>query len=174
MLTSVLERLPGMELCTLEQERTGPSYTVDTLVALGKSLPHKRLLFIMGSSDLAILPAWHQWERISELADLLILPRNGATVVNFTQTVYSLWPEAVPTVFSNKAVQAAFTLPTAGKVLFLPQPMLEISSSLVRSRWLSGKKVDFLVPPSIIELLICNEALVESLWQAKLSKEALI
>ena len=47
------------QLCTLEIERTGPSYAVDTLTMLQSQLGSEaRLFFILGRDTLAELPLW--------------------------------------------------------------------------------------------------------------------
>jgi nicotinate-nucleotide adenylyltransferase len=60
---------------SVELERAGPSFTVDTLEALkGEG----ELALILGSDALADLPKWRSPERIRELATLLVARRPGA------------------------------------------------------------------------------------------------
>lgn len=53
-----------------ETRRTGPSYTIDTLLELRAEHPHARLYVLMGDDQWRSLPSWH---RIDELARLAII-----------------------------------------------------------------------------------------------------
>ncbi|HET8568708.1 MAG TPA: nicotinate-nucleotide adenylyltransferase [Candidatus Limnocylindria bacterium] len=66
---------PRFEVSTIELERAGPSYTVDTLEALAAS---GELFLILGSDAVLDLARWHRPDRIAELATILVAPRPGA------------------------------------------------------------------------------------------------
>ena len=160
--------LPGrMEVCTVENERSGPSYTVDTLALLAEQYPGKRLAFVMGAEDYHMLPTWRNWQRIAELADLVVLPRGMGESSTFHKTTRDLWPDAQAVEPPFPAVQAAFTLEHGGRLLYLPQPRLEISSSLVRERWAADRSLAFLVPQCVQDCLRKEHALVSRLWGGK-------
>jgi nicotinate-nucleotide adenylyltransferase len=61
-------------------------------------------------------------------------------------------------------VSKAFVLPHGGRLLYLPQPLLEISSTLVRERYLAGRSLDFLVPQDVLKLLQNNADMVTRIW----------
>jgi nicotinate-nucleotide adenylyltransferase len=63
------------------------------------------------------------------------------------------------------AADAAFRLPSGGRLLYLPQPSLAISSSLVRSRLLGGRSLDFLVPRGVQKLLHEHADTALALWR---------
>jgi nicotinate-nucleotide adenylyltransferase len=52
-----------------------------------------------------------------------------------------------------------------GRVLYMPLPRLDINASLVRRRWLSGRKIDFWVPPVVLRELETYRDMVESHWK---------
>ena len=60
----------------------------------------------------------------------------------------------------------AFALPDKGRVLFLPQPLLSISSTMVRERWLQGRRLDFLAPKAVQLLLREHERTIRALWNS--------
>jgi nicotinate-nucleotide adenylyltransferase len=68
---------PGVEVSSMEIERDGPSYTVDTLEQL---VPQGRIFLIIGADQLAALDSWHEADRIRELATLVAAPRDGFPV----------------------------------------------------------------------------------------------
>jgi len=48
------------ELCTVEVEHPGPSYTIDTMTALQSQLGAQSFFFILGSDSLAGLHLWKE------------------------------------------------------------------------------------------------------------------
>ncbi|MDR1359440.1 MAG: nicotinate (nicotinamide) nucleotide adenylyltransferase [Deltaproteobacteria bacterium] len=164
MLEAVTSALPGLGVSSVEAERPGPSYTVDTLAALAAEHPEERLAFILGGDDFSLLPAWRRWRSIPELADLVVLPRQAEGEKFFLRTIDACWPEAVP-LPAPEGIRT-FGLPHGGRLVHLPQPRLEISSSLVRSRWLAGRRLKFLIPGEVEEMLDAHAPMVRSLWQS--------
>ncbi len=60
----------------LELRRGGKSYTVTTLETLRRRYgPHRPLVLILGADAFFGLPSWHQWQRLFELAHLLVAMR---------------------------------------------------------------------------------------------------
>ena len=154
----------SLAVCEVENDRSGPSYTVDTLAVLAARYPGNRLAFIMGGEDYALLSTWRRWREIPDLADLVVLPRGGVGKESFGETTRALWPEAQESLPPFPAVTEAFALPGGGRLLFLPQPLLNISSSLVRERWLQGRRLDFLVPRAVQLLLRERDCTIRELW----------
>jgi len=79
MIAAALEDESGFELCRIELDRPGPSYTVDTLRDLKKETPGAALFFIAGYDSALDLPKWHAPREILRLATLLIAPRSHNT-----------------------------------------------------------------------------------------------
>jgi nicotinate-nucleotide adenylyltransferase len=80
MLEIALEGEPTWEICTLELERGGPSYTIDTLRALPAALglpDDARLFLLIGGDNLAGLPRWKDAAEILERAEPAIVVRDG-------------------------------------------------------------------------------------------------
>ncbi len=75
MLVLATKDEPRFSVSSVELDREGPSYTVDTLEALR---PTGDLFLILGSDALADLAKWRSPERIKELASLLVARRPGA------------------------------------------------------------------------------------------------
>src|SRR5258705_9736133 len=66
-----------LEISTLEIERGGPSYTVDTLRALHGSREGDDLTFIVGGDMASSLPSWREPEAILQLARMAGAERDG-------------------------------------------------------------------------------------------------
>jgi nicotinate-nucleotide adenylyltransferase len=148
-----------------EGERDGPSYTVDTLRIFAARFPDLRPVFVMGTGDYSRLNTWKDWQELPEHADLAVLPRNAAGVDFFNSASLRFWPKARALAPPGPGVASAFVLPHGGRLLYVPQPRLEISSSLVRRRYCAGSSLDFLVPPGVLGLLRQKKELVDSLWK---------
>jgi len=64
----------------LELSRPGPSYTIDTVLALPAALgepPDARVFLILGSDNLAGLGGWHRVQELLELAQPIVVLREG-------------------------------------------------------------------------------------------------
>lgn len=73
-----IEGLPRTEVLELENRREGPSYTIDTLEALGRLFPPgSRFRLVLGADSFQDFPTWKDWEGILEKADLLVVGRPG-------------------------------------------------------------------------------------------------
>jgi nicotinate-nucleotide adenylyltransferase len=117
------------ELSTVEVERDGPSYMIDTLEELGGRHPGSDLVVILGEDALADLPNWKDAQRILELAALAIAPRQD---------------RGAPKDENWRA------MPGIGERLtWLEMEPVSVSSTTVRARVRQGKPVGGLVPPEV-------------------------
>jgi nicotinate-nucleotide adenylyltransferase len=120
---------PHFKLCTLEVERPGPSYTVDTLTMLRKQLGSKAsLFFILGRDTLAELPLWKEPKKVVQLCRLVVPPRLGSKDLKHLET-------AIPGLLDN--------------VIQLDMPVIGISSAEIRQRIAQGLTIRYLVPTEV-------------------------
>jgi len=120
---------PHFKLCTLEVERPGPSYTVDTLTMLRKQLGSEAsFFFILGRDTLAELPLWKEPEKLVQLCRLVVAPRLGSKDLKHLET-------AIPGLLD--------------KIIQLDMPVIGISSSGIRQRIAQGLSIYYLVPPEV-------------------------
>ena len=68
---------PAFDVATLEIDRGGVSYTVDTLAALKSAYPAAELCLLLGPDALAGLPTWREPRRIADLATLVAVERES-------------------------------------------------------------------------------------------------
>jgi nicotinate-nucleotide adenylyltransferase len=117
------------EVCDLEIEREGPSYTVDTLERLHDDHPHSELFLILGGDIAAGLPQWHRVERVLELATPAIAKRRGT---------------------SRDAVEEALAaVPRGERARFFAMPRMGVSSTMIRRRVAAGQPIRYLVPDPV-------------------------
>jgi len=124
---------PHFKLCTLEIERPGPSYTVDTLTMLREQMGSKAgLFFILGRDTLAELPSWKEPKKLAQLCSVVVAPRLGAKDLKHLET-------EIPGLLD--------------KVIQLDMPVIGISSSGVRQRIAQGLPIRYLVPTAVQEYI---------------------
>lgn len=60
----------------IECDRSGPSYTIDTLEALSDRYPHHRFHWIVGSDQLHNLTTWKHWQSLFDYARIGVVDRD--------------------------------------------------------------------------------------------------
>ena len=133
---------PYFELSTLEVERPGPSYTVDTLIMLRKQLGSKAILFfILGRDTLAELHLWKEPQKVVQLCRLVVPPRLGSGDLKHLGKV-------LPGLLE--------------RVIQLDMPVIGISSSEIRQRIAQGLSIRYLVPPEVEKYITEHEIYLTS------------
>jgi nicotinate-nucleotide adenylyltransferase len=118
-------------LSTVETERSGPTYTVDTIRELKSQVsPRDELYFILGWDNLLDLPRWHKPAELISLCKLVAVPRIGFRVPDDT-TLEKLLPGL------------------SKRVILLDKPEIDISASVIRERVSRGSPITNLVPPAV-------------------------
>lgn len=113
-------------VCTLELERPGPSYTVDTLQSIHATDPDAEVTLIVGADMARTLPAWREPHEILKLvARIAVAERDDSTRA---ETVESLAP-----------------LGGANMTAFLRMKPIDVSSSMIRDRAFAGEPIEQLV-----------------------------
>jgi nicotinate-nucleotide adenylyltransferase len=122
---------PSFRISTIEVNREGPSYTVDTLEELQSVLGSgDEIYFIVGWDSLADLPNWKAPERIIQLAWLVAVPRPGC----YPPDLQSL-ETGVPGL--------------SERVVLMEGPEVDVSASQVRERVARGLPISDLVPEAV-------------------------
>lgn len=155
------EAARGIEVCALEGERPGPSYSVDTLRELAGLNAEARLAFVLGSDEYAGMGRWPGRQEIAQLADIIVMARLDGAEAVFDNASRALWPEAKPSAGSNGR---KLLLPQGGTIVFVPLPRIEISATRVRQRFLEGQSVEMLLPPRVLAYLRGHREFVCDIW----------
>jgi len=85
MVRAGCEGRPGLEASSLEIDRGGPSYTLDTVreiraLSAREGRPDPDLYLVIGADLVPTLPSWHRWPELRDLVTLAIVPRPHAAV----------------------------------------------------------------------------------------------
>jgi nicotinate-nucleotide adenylyltransferase len=128
MARLAFDSLPRTQVDAQELQRTGPSYTIDTVEALQAEHPGAQLMLVLGEDQVRALPTWQRGEDVLKLAIICIAAR------------------AVKSPASS-ALDAPIISGKAVRLIELP-PMVE-SSTEIRSLVAQGRPIDHLVPGAI-------------------------
>ena len=107
-----------------ETQRSGPSYTVDTLEALRDDYPAAQFFLIVGEDQAQSLGTWHRWQDVLQLATICVAARAG-----FTR--------------ASPLFEALHLAPTAFQLIEMP-PM-DVSATDIRLRVANHQSTDALV-----------------------------
>jgi nicotinate-nucleotide adenylyltransferase len=134
MLRLALEGEPRCDVCELETERGGTSYTVETLRSLRGTHPNGILFFLMGADSLETFDRWVAPEEIVHLAQVVALPRPGFDAAKALAELFRRAPNLTE------------------KVSLLPEGRhIDISATEIRQRAREGKSLRWLVPDGVAE-----------------------
>lgn len=105
-----------------------PSYTINTLAYLGEKYPDRDFALIMGADNFLTLPKWKNYREIVENYSLYVYPR--------------------PEISLQEELLASYKKQGA-KIEITKAPLMEISSSFIRSAIKEGKEVDYFLPEKV-------------------------
>lgn len=126
MVRLAIEDHPAFRLETIELDRRGVSFTLDTAAALTEREPDCSFFWIIGADMVADLPNWHEIEKVVEYVTFIGMQRPG----------YPLAVEALPPSLRER-------------VRVAEMPALEISSTQIRERCRAGLSIRYLVPEAV-------------------------
>lgn len=79
MAQLAFSNLPHVVVDAREIQRTGPSYTIDTLRELKVQWPDAELFLIMGEDQARALSTWREWQSILQIATICVAEREDST-----------------------------------------------------------------------------------------------
>ncbi len=139
---------PRFEADPLELEREGPSYSVDTLLAIGARLAPELPVFAIGCDAFAELGTWREPEKVLALTHFAVMTRPPATRASLEQWL----PRCARTDLSLASDgRSARHRSAPAWVRVVEISALDISSSDIRSRIRRGRSVRYLVPEAVRE-----------------------
>lgn len=115
---------PYLKISTMELDRPGPSYTVDTLSTMKQQYGSKAgLYFILGWDSLAQFGGWRGPDKIIKMCILVAVPRPG-----FTRPDAEALEKVVPGI--------------KDKLIYLDRPEMDIGATVIRKMASSGRSID--------------------------------
>ena len=133
MLELALSGHEHMRASSLEIDRSGVSYTVETLAEIAAGKPEAELFLLLGADALRDFPSWRQPERICELATPAVVRRGGAPEPDFSGLAAIVSPSRMESI---RAAQ-------------IQMPLIELSSTELRTRAATGQSLRYRTPRAV-------------------------
>jgi nicotinate-nucleotide adenylyltransferase len=125
LVESVLQYDQRFECSSIEIDRGGVSFTIDTLTSLARHMPGASLVLIMGDDSFRQFQSWKEPAGIAELARLVVYPRLS----------------------DEKPTDSPFAFD------WLPVNRIAVSSTDIRDRVRTGLPVNDLIPEAVASLI---------------------
>jgi nicotinate-nucleotide adenylyltransferase len=125
MLNLALIEFNDLKIDTREIDRQSPSYTIDTLKHIEEDYPNEKIFLIIGQDSFNTLKTWKNYQQFGNYAQLVVLPRISDTQkINIGEDVY-----------------------------FAKTPLVNISSTQIRSKIRNQQDLSGLLPENIIKYI---------------------
>ena len=144
LLRVALQGQSRLILDTRELERSGLSYTIDTLAELREEQGSRPLVLLIGADAFAGLPSWHRWRDLFDVAHIGVLSRPG---------VGAGLPDELQRMVAHRRVDdvAALRGVPAGTVIELAVTPLEISATRIRELLAARRDPRYLLPAGLFD-----------------------
>jgi nicotinate-nucleotide adenylyltransferase len=131
---------PEFIVSTMELDRGGISYTVDSLAAIHSQTPGSEIFLLLGSDSLADLPTWREPERICQLATPVVVRRGGGPPTEFAPLAAFVSAERLEEI-RRAAVE---------------MPLVELSASDIRRRAAAGQSIRYRTPRAVEQFILAE------------------
>jgi nicotinate-nucleotide adenylyltransferase len=133
MLQLAIAGHAALRVSTLEIDRGGVSYTVQTLGELTQRYPQDEFYFLMGADSLQDLPTWYQPQEICRLAIPVVVRRAGAPEPDLDVLQAVTTPERLASIRAHQA----------------QMPLIELSSTAIRQAVAAGRSIRYQTPRAV-------------------------
>ena len=145
MVSMAIDGRPDFEISTVEAERGGKSYSIDTISTFLERFPGDDLFFIIGSDSFLEIGKWHRYAEIFRSCNLIVVERPGYPVINPLETL----PNAVRRAFTFDGETGCLTHESGNTIFFITGSPLELSSTEIRRLAADGTNITHYVPPDV-------------------------
>jgi nicotinate-nucleotide adenylyltransferase len=144
MVQLAIEGNPGFVVSDIELRRDGPSYTLETLRELRRSLCREGdFFFLIGEDNVRELSTWHQPEEILRLCTMVVVSRPGVVEEKGRgrEGKRGEWLAGVDPELINR-------------MRFITTPLIDISSTEIRRRVAAGEPIRYFVPERVEKYIL--------------------
>ena len=127
----------GFLISSIELDRGGSSYTVDTLAALAAAHPDDRLVLILGPDSMASFGSWREPARIASFAEVVPVEREGLDDLSAQARSGGL-AEAVGPAEASAILDRRVRMPAIG-----------IRATTIRGRVAAGQSIRYQTPRAV-------------------------
>ena len=151
MVAIACQQTPLFSCDTRELQRSGHSYTVDTLKELKQEYPQQTLYFIIGMDSLMTFTRWHQYQEILTLCHLVVNTRPNYPIEQLNKATKALLGKHQTTDITE------LTQVNSGKIYFTKACFFDISSTQIRQGLAQQQSVHQQLLPAIAEFIHKNK-----------------
>lgn len=123
MLSLAIKNNPYFHINTVEYERSGKSYTIDTMHILTERHPNVTFYFIIGADMVEYLPHWKNIDELLDIVQFVGVERRGFTI----ETTYPIQNVSIP--------------------------LIDISSSEIKERIEKNRPIQYFVPDEVLQYI---------------------
>ncbi len=150
MLRLAIEGNPAFALSTMEVDRGGVSYTIDTLTEIFDTYsPRPEVSLVIGTDSFNEFSSWHRYLEIIELANLVVIGRAGMELKEISEVL----PVELAGSFCYDSKDDVFKSPEGRFIKFLDSASVDISSSMIRDLIARGEGLKHLMPDKVIDYI---------------------
>jgi len=145
MVSMAIVGRAGFEISTVEAERSGKSYSIDTIRIFQEQFPEDDLFFIIGADSFLEIGSWRRYAEIFQSCNLVVVERPGSPV---SDRIAAL-PKAVREEFTLNRDDGCLLHHLGTTISFVTGTPLDISSTSIRRLAAIDGDISASVPPDV-------------------------
>ncbi len=147
MVQLAIKDHPGFAASDLELQRTGPSYSIDTVTALTGALPEAKLFLLIGQDMLGV--RWVAWNELTRLCRVVVARRSLDSPHALLRNAKQWGSLGIPPRGHPRGAPQASRVRPQPEIRWLDMPLISIASLDIRARIAVGRSIRYLVPAPV-------------------------
>ncbi len=160
MLKMAVSDHPELQVSDAELQRSGPSYTIDTVRHFKTLFPESaRLFLIVGLDAFLELDTWKSYRSLLEIAAFIVISRpahTGKAGTGGWRALRTYVSEVLSPEYTVSEDCPVFSHPRFLPIHAFNVTMLDISSSRIRNLIRQGRSARYLVPSNVLDYIIAR------------------
>lgn len=148
MVQLAIDDNPLFKLDRRELERTGASYTIDTLISLREELgKNASLCLMMGSDAFTKLDSWHRWQEMLDYCHIILVQRPNSKTEKLSDKMTAFLSEHYTENIDDLAEKSA------GYIHMQAITAQDISATNIREKLALGCSPKYLLPDNVLNYI---------------------
>lgn len=161
MLAAAIKAFPKLVMDCRELENNAVSFTINTLKSLRRETEKDTFYLILGHDALINIDTWKNWKNILDYAHIVVANRPDQNKAR-PSAVLKSWIDKYRTVDINRLKESS-----NGYICFINIPMLDISSSMIRTARSRQKNINQFLPIKTLNYIKDNKLYLDTAWTTK-------
>jgi len=148
LIALAIQDRPRYRASAMELERTGHSYTVDTLRRMqARGVRPSQMFFIIGTDAFAEIATWHRYPDVLDAANFAVIARPGTSL----DRAVARTPALVSRI-RNVDARSEST-----GIFLVEARTRDVSSTAIRAQLAAGQPIDDLVPAAVARYIAAHD-----------------